>query len=83
MNVIVLHGSMRKNGNTGLLSDEFLRDAADRGHTVEKMELKDKRINDCLGNWQSPGPAGFILDLSFLSPKIVELSQKDICPPVK
>lgn len=38
MNVIVLHGSMRKNGNTGLLSDEFLRGAADRGHTVEKIE---------------------------------------------
>lgn len=49
MNVIVLHGSMRKNGNTGLLSDEFLRGAAGHGHTVEKIELKDKRINDCLG----------------------------------
>lgn len=52
MNVIVLHGSMRKNRNTGLLSDEFLRGAADRGHTVEKIELKGKRMTEFIRSVQ-------------------------------
>ena len=27
MKVLVIHGSMRKNGNTGILADEFIRGA--------------------------------------------------------
>ena len=49
MKVLVIHGSMRKNGNTGILADEFIRGAQDAGHEVEKVELRDKKFGDCFG----------------------------------
>ena len=36
MKVLVIHGSMRKNGNTGILADEFIRGAQEAGHETEK-----------------------------------------------
>lgn len=49
MKVVLLHGSMRKNGNTALLAREFLRGCTDSGHEVEKFRLADMSIRDCLG----------------------------------
>lgn len=48
-NVLVLHGSQRKTGNTAILADEFMRGATEAGHHTEKIELKEKQICDCLG----------------------------------
>lgn len=42
-------GSPRKGGNSDLLSDEFIRGAQEAGHETEKIYLKDKKINGCLG----------------------------------
>ncbi len=41
MKVLVMHGSKRKNGNTGLLASEFIRGAEEAGHQVERVELGD------------------------------------------
>ena len=49
MKVLVIHGSMRKNGNTGILADEFIRGAQEAGHETEKVELRDKTVGDCFG----------------------------------
>ena len=49
MNVLVIHGSMRKNGNTIILSEEFVRGAKEAGHKAEIVELRDKKFGDCLG----------------------------------
>ena len=49
MNVLVIHGSMRKNGNTKILSKEFVRGAKEAGHKAEIVELRDKKFGDCLG----------------------------------
>lgn len=49
MNVLVIHGSMRKNGNTKILSEEFVRGAKEAGHKAEIVELRDKKFSDCLG----------------------------------
>lgn len=49
MKILILHGSARKNGNTGTLADEFARGAKDGGHEVIKIELKEKTIKDCIG----------------------------------
>ncbi len=49
MKVLVITGSMRKNGNTNILAEEFLRGAKDAGHEAEKVELRDKKFGDCLG----------------------------------
>ena len=47
--VLILKGSPRKNGNSALLADEFARGAADAGHKVETVLLREKEIGDCLG----------------------------------
>ena len=49
MKVLIITGSMRKNGNTNILSDEFSRGAKEAGHEVEKIELREKKFGDCLG----------------------------------
>ena len=49
MRVLVLHGSMRKNGNTEILAEEFIKGAEKAGCITEKIELRDKKINDCIG----------------------------------
>ena len=49
MDVLILHGSQRKNGNTAALANEFMCGAKDAGHKVTKVELKEKQIVDCLG----------------------------------
>lgn len=47
--ILILEGSPRKNGNTDLLSDEFSKGVTDAGNTFDKIYLKDKKINGCLG----------------------------------
>ena len=48
-NVIIISSSPRKKGNSDLLCDEFLKGAKSAGHKVEKIFLKDKKINFCTG----------------------------------
>ena len=48
-NILVLMGSPRKHGNTDQMTDEFIRGAQEAGHQVEKICLKDWKINGCLG----------------------------------
>lgn len=49
MKVLILHGSARRNGNTGTLITEFMKGSSDSGHKVERIELMDQTIKDCLG----------------------------------
>lgn len=45
--VLILSSSPRRGGNSDLLCDEFLRGAADAGHTVRKVFLRDLTIGCC------------------------------------
>jgi len=45
--IVVLSGSPRKNGNSELLCDQFIRGATEAGNQVEKIFVCDKRINYC------------------------------------
>ncbi len=48
MNVLVLHGSPRKEGNTVTLARSFLAGLAERGgHTVQEVFLDDLRLQPC------------------------------------
>jgi len=47
--VLVLSASPRKNGNSDLLCDQFMKGAQQAGHQAEKIFLKDKKINYCTG----------------------------------
>ena len=46
--VLVLSASPRKGGNSDLLCDQFILGAKEAGNQVEKIFLRDKRINHCV-----------------------------------
>ncbi len=47
MKTLIINGSPRSKGNSDLLCDEFIRGALESGHTVEKISLREKKINFC------------------------------------
>lgn len=47
--VLVLSASPRKGGNSDLLCDRFMQGASESGHLVEKVFIKNKKINYCTG----------------------------------
>ena len=47
--VLILSSSPRKGGNSDTLCNNFMKGAQDAGHEVEKIFLKDKKINYCVG----------------------------------
>lgn len=47
--VLVISSSPRKNGNSDILCDEFIRGAKASGNIAEKIFLRDKKINYCTG----------------------------------
>lgn len=47
-NVVIISASPRKQGNSDLLCDQFLKGAQEAGHKAEKITLRDKKINYCL-----------------------------------
>ena len=49
MKVVVISSSPRRHGNSDLLCDEFIKGALESNHTVEKIFLKEKKINYCTG----------------------------------
>ena len=46
-NVLILSGSPRKNGNSDLLCDEFMKGAIEASHQVEKIRVAEKNIGYC------------------------------------
>ncbi len=47
--VLVISSSPRRNGNSDILCDEFIRGAQESGHHTEKLRLQEKNIKGCLG----------------------------------
>lgn len=47
--VLVISSSLRKNSNSEMLADEFMRGAKEAGHQAEKVSLRDKTIGFCKG----------------------------------
>lgn len=48
MNILVLTGSPRKNGNTEIMAEEFIKGARDAGHTVTKFSTGAMDIHPCI-----------------------------------
>lgn len=47
--ICVISTSYRKQGNSDLLADEFIKGALEKGHEVEKIYLSNQTINFCRG----------------------------------
>lgn len=46
-NVLILSGSPRKDGNSELLCNEFMKGAQENGNKVEKIRVAEKKIGFC------------------------------------
>lgn len=47
--VLIISSSPRKGGNSDLLCDQFAKGAQEAGHEVEKISLREHKINYCTG----------------------------------
>lgn len=47
--IVIISSTPRKNGNSDILCDEFMKGASEAGHQVEKIRLSEKEINYCTG----------------------------------
>lgn len=47
--VLVISSSFRKNGNSDVLADSFIKGVKEAGHDVKKIQLLDKKIGFCKG----------------------------------
>jgi len=45
--ILILTGSPRKNGNSDMLADAFMKGAQEKGHTVNKIEVAKLNISGC------------------------------------
>lgn len=48
MRVLIISSSPRKGGNSDVLCDQFAKGAAEAGHEVEKVNLREKTLSPCL-----------------------------------
>ncbi len=58
MKIFVLSVSMRKNANSDILADAFVKSAAEAGHEVHKLSLRElevKPCNSCWAYWSNGG----------------------------
>lgn len=56
--VLVLSSSPRRGGNSDRLCDQFILGAREAGHRAEKVFLRDKKINYCIGCEACQGNGG-------------------------
>ena len=49
MNILVINGSPRKNGNTEIMADVFIDTVQKNGHSAEKINLSETKVNPCIG----------------------------------
>ncbi len=47
MNIVIINGSPRTNGNSDLLCDEFIRGARESGNQTEKVSLREYTVSPC------------------------------------
>lgn len=53
--VLILSGSPRKNGNSDILCDAFMKGAVESGNQVEKIRVAEKNIGFCRGCYACEG----------------------------
>ena len=74
MKIMVLTGSPRKNGNSNILADNFIKGATEKGHKVFRFDSAFKDVHPCIGcnKCGMDGPCVFNDDFSFVREHIVD-----------
>lgn len=83
--VLIISASPRRNGNSDILCDEFLKGAQKAGHEVEKVFLRDKNIKYCIGCYiceKTKGVCVYKDDMPELLQKIIDADVLVLATPV-
>ena len=83
--VLILSGSPRKNGNSDILCDEFMRGALEAGNAVEKVRVAEKKISCCRGCYycqKSGGECAIKDDMAELLQKMIDADVIVLSSPV-
>ncbi len=83
--VLILSGSPRKNGNSDLICDEFMKGAVESGNDVEKIRVSSKDIHPCLACYHckdNNGKCVFDDDMSEILQKMIDADVLVLASPV-
>lgn len=82
--VLILSGSPRKNGNSDLLCNEFMKGAAEAGHDVEKIRVQEKEIGYCRACYACRGTGICAIkdDMAEVMQKMIECDVMVLASPV-
>lgn len=84
-NILLISSSPRKQANSDILCDEFVRGAKEAGHTAEKIRLADSNINYCTGCCSCMGGKGTCVqqdDMAAIHKKILAADVLVLATPV-
>lgn len=83
--VLILSGSPRKNGNSDLLCNEFMRGALESGNQVTKIRVVEKKIAPCTGCYhcqKSKGVCAIKDDMADVLQQIIDADVIVLASPV-
>lgn len=82
--VLILSGSPRKNGNSDILCDEFMKGALESGNDVEKIRVAEKKIGYCLACYgcRDTGVCVIKDDMADVMQKIIDTDVLVLASPV-
>lgn len=82
--VLILSGSPRKEGNSDILCDEFMRGAKEKGNEVEKIRVAEKNIGFCLACYACRGTGICAIkdDMAEIIEKMIEADVLVLASPV-
>lgn len=82
--VLILSGSPRRNGNSDILCDEFMKGALEKGNNVEKIRVAEKNIGYCRACYGCRGTDVCVIkdDMAEILEKMIEADVLVLASPV-
>lgn len=82
--VLILSGSPRKDGNSDILCNEFMRGAIESGNEVEKIRVAEKKIGFCTGCYacRNTGVCAIKDDMAGVMQKLIDADVIVLSSPV-
>ena len=82
--VLILSGSPRKDGNSDILCNEFMKGAVESGNEVEKIRVSEKKIGFCTGCYacRDTGVCAIKDDMADVMQKIIDADVIVLASPV-
>ena len=82
--ILILSGSPRKEGNSDLLCNEFMRGALEVGHEVEKIRVQEKKIACCTACYACRDTGNCVIkdDMADIMQKMIECDVMVLASPV-